>query len=213
MSQSKVPLLHEVIPIIDMLTHTLETTVVDRTRMPAIKSAAAKGLAILHKYYSKTDESIMYRCAMSLLKISIIVPQLMVFIVLHPRFKLSYFRHEKWPQSWISTAEDVLRDLWTRHYKPKDQDSSSSATVCLSNVFLMNFDSSSTSLSVTMSTLPLLITSAKLLSGIPSKTTWTHHPFPVSLIQLRGGLGCQMMARILLQRWQLKFSHAQVMFS
>ena len=66
MSQSKVPLLHEVIPLIDMLTHKLENTVTDHSLLPAIKSAAAKGLAVLHKYYSKSDESIMYRCAMSL---------------------------------------------------------------------------------------------------------------------------------------------------
>jgi hypothetical protein len=65
MSQSKVPLLHEVIPLIDTLTHKLEDAVTDHSLMPAVKSAAAKGLAVLHKYYSKSDDSIMYRCAMS----------------------------------------------------------------------------------------------------------------------------------------------------
>ena len=66
MFQSKVPLLHKVIPLIDMLTHKFENAVIDHSLLSAIKSAAVKGLAVLHKYYSKSDESIMYCCAMSL---------------------------------------------------------------------------------------------------------------------------------------------------
>ena len=66
MSQSKVPLLHEVIPLINTLTHKLEDMTTDHSLMPAIRSAAAKGLAILHKYYSKSDKSSIYRCTMSL---------------------------------------------------------------------------------------------------------------------------------------------------
>jgi hypothetical protein len=65
MSQSKVPLLHEVIPIIDAITRTLEKATSDHDLYPAVRASAAKGLSILNKYYSKTDDSIMYRCAMS----------------------------------------------------------------------------------------------------------------------------------------------------
>lgn len=65
MSQSKVPLLHEVIPLIDTITRTLEKAITDHDLYPAVRASAAKGLAILNKYYSKTDDSIMYRCAMS----------------------------------------------------------------------------------------------------------------------------------------------------
>jgi hypothetical protein len=65
MSQSKVSLLHEMIPLIDMLTHKLKDAITDHYLLPAIGSAAAKGLTVLHKYYSKSDESIMYRCAIS----------------------------------------------------------------------------------------------------------------------------------------------------
>jgi hypothetical protein len=64
MSRSKVPLLHEVIPLIDTITRTLEKAVVNRELYPAVRASAAKGLAILDKYYAKTDDSIMYRCAM-----------------------------------------------------------------------------------------------------------------------------------------------------
>ena len=65
MSQSKVPLFHEVIPLIDTITHTLEKAIVNQTLYPAICVSAAKGLAVLNKYYSKTDESVMYHCAIS----------------------------------------------------------------------------------------------------------------------------------------------------
>lgn len=65
MSQSKVPLLHEVIPLINTITCTLENAIVDQTLYPAVHASAAKGLAVLNKYYSKTDKSIMYYCAMS----------------------------------------------------------------------------------------------------------------------------------------------------
>ena len=65
MSQKRIPLLHEVIPIIDILTEKLEAAVEDDKIQLVIKAGAERGLAILHKYYSKTDESIMYRIAMS----------------------------------------------------------------------------------------------------------------------------------------------------
>jgi len=62
MSQSKTPLLYQVIPLIDTLTRTLETASDNKALFPAVRAAAAKGIAILNKYYAKTDESIMYRC-------------------------------------------------------------------------------------------------------------------------------------------------------
>ena len=67
MSTKKIPLLHEVIPVIDILTEVLEEVVLRGSNKlkPAVKVGAAKGLAVLNKYYSKTDESIMYRIAIS----------------------------------------------------------------------------------------------------------------------------------------------------
>lgn len=63
-SQSNTPLLHEVIPLIDKLTGKLEDVIADSKRSPAVRVAAARGLSLMNKYYSRTDESIMYRCAM-----------------------------------------------------------------------------------------------------------------------------------------------------
>lgn len=65
MSQNKVPLLHEVIPIIDVLTDKLEMSAMDQKLHVTVRATAAKGLAVLNKYYAKTDDSIMYRMAMS----------------------------------------------------------------------------------------------------------------------------------------------------
>lgn len=53
------------IPIIDALTRMLETASDNKALFPAVRAAAARGIAVLDKYYAKTDESIMYRCAMS----------------------------------------------------------------------------------------------------------------------------------------------------
>jgi hypothetical protein len=121
MSQSKVPLLHEVIPLIDTITRALEKAITNRDLFPAVRASAAKGLAVLNKYYSKTDESIMYRCAMSKsFSVTIFSSILIIFPlqVLHPRYKLSYFREAKWPSDWIDTAVSIVREQWEEHYKP-----------------------------------------------------------------------------------------------
>lgn len=65
MSKSRVPLLHEVIPMIDLLTNMLQTYIDDLSAFPAIRAAARRGRDMLNKYYSKTDTSVMFRVAMS----------------------------------------------------------------------------------------------------------------------------------------------------
>lgn len=64
-SQTNTPLLHEVIPIIDILTKGLTNTVADEKIIQPVRVAAARGYQVINKYYSLTDESIMYRAAMS----------------------------------------------------------------------------------------------------------------------------------------------------
>ena len=39
------------------------------------------------------------------------------FLVLHPRYKTSYFIRAKWPQQWITDAETLARKVWTEKYK------------------------------------------------------------------------------------------------
>jgi hypothetical protein len=65
MSQSQVPLLHEVIPLIDIITHHIDKFIDNTENFPAVRSAARQGRAMIDKYYGLTDESIVYRVAMS----------------------------------------------------------------------------------------------------------------------------------------------------
>lgn len=37
--------------------------------------------------------------------------------VLHPRHKLSYFRHAGWTADWIKTAEAIVRTTYEQRYK------------------------------------------------------------------------------------------------
>lgn len=58
-------MLHDIIPAIDKLTAFLDKIASDITLPLGVRAAALNGVKILNKYYAKTDESIMYRAAMS----------------------------------------------------------------------------------------------------------------------------------------------------
>ncbi|KAI0058384.1 hypothetical protein BV25DRAFT_1810894, partial [Artomyces pyxidatus] len=102
MSRKKVPLLHEVIPIMDICTAALDDAYDNVDLHPAVRVGAKRGREILNKYYSKTDDSIMYRGAM----------------LLHPRYKKTYFIRHGWPAEWVETAVEVITTHWERFYKP-----------------------------------------------------------------------------------------------
>ena len=60
-----------------------------------------------------------------------------LLLVLHPRYKLSYFRSKNWPEEWIDAARTVLWEQWSSYYKPRNDSeldpssqSSSSTSVC-----------------------------------------------------------------------------------
>ncbi|SJL14102.1 uncharacterized protein ARMOST_17557 [Armillaria ostoyae] len=112
-SHSAVPLLHEVIPTMDSITKKLEKYLEDATLYPAVHAGVARGLAIIDKYYSKTDESIMWKTAM----------------IMHPRYKLSYFRQQGWLREWIMTAEESARETWTTYYLPTVSELPNTGTV------------------------------------------------------------------------------------
>ncbi|GJF01012.1 hypothetical protein PsYK624_173170 [Phanerochaete sordida] len=111
-SRSNLPLLHEVIPVIDIITGRL-LEAMEKPSLPAqVRYRAALGYRLLNKYYSVTDESVMYRCA----------------IMLHPKHKLDYCRQQKWKADWITTAVDLLRTQWEDHYKPKPDENAPTAS-------------------------------------------------------------------------------------
>ena len=65
MSSSTRALVHEVIPYIDVLTSHLDDFADNLSLHPTVRAAAQRGREVLNKYYSRTDESIVYRIAMS----------------------------------------------------------------------------------------------------------------------------------------------------
>lgn len=58
-------LVHEIIPYLDVLTHHVDDFAWDEELAPCVRAAAKRGRAILDKYYQLTDDSIIYRIAMS----------------------------------------------------------------------------------------------------------------------------------------------------
>jgi hypothetical protein len=65
MSRSSIPRIYQVIPYMDRLNEALDDFAGDGTLFPAVRVAARRGAVVLNKYYGKTDESIIFRIAMS----------------------------------------------------------------------------------------------------------------------------------------------------
>lgn len=65
MSASGVPLLHQVIPHIDILMKAMDDARDDTENHVAVRKAMCRRISVMNKYYSKTDDSKMYRVAMS----------------------------------------------------------------------------------------------------------------------------------------------------
>ncbi|KAK7434482.1 hypothetical protein VKT23_020165 [Stygiomarasmius scandens] len=87
------------------------------------RAAAAKAIAILNKYYSKTDESIMYQVTM----------------IMHPLYRLKYFKDVHWEQDWIDTAKNTACEFFQEHYlfgvKVKSSTTSQESQLHKSSIF------------------------------------------------------------------------------
>lgn len=121
MSQSRRPLVADAIPLIDLLDERLKLLVADDNQPVIIRASAAKGCAVLNKYYSKTDDSRMYRLCMSmyLFYLFFVLSGFAdLLVVLHPRYKMSYFTKASWEMDWIDTARRIIQEEWETRYKP-----------------------------------------------------------------------------------------------
>ena len=67
MSQSKTPLVHEVVPIFDIITRAHDEHPDDTMLPAAVHMTAARWRTMLNKYYGLTDDSIVYQIAMCML--------------------------------------------------------------------------------------------------------------------------------------------------
>lgn len=89
----------------------------------AIRAALSLGKRTLDKYHNKAAESDIYRIAMGMF-----LPYLLLccafltvkHIVLHPRHKLEYFKRNKWDESSIAAARDIVQDEFDRSYWLQD---------------------------------------------------------------------------------------------
>ncbi|THU94596.1 hypothetical protein K435DRAFT_668172, partial [Dendrothele bispora CBS 962.96] len=66
MSGTKRPLIYQVIPLMDKINTMLEDFFDDTTKEDSIHFAIKAGVKILDKYYASTDDSLIYRAAMSM---------------------------------------------------------------------------------------------------------------------------------------------------
>ena len=65
-SASSRALVHDVIPYMDVLTRHVDEFRRDDSLSPMVREAANRGRKILDKYYSRTDETIIFRVAMGM---------------------------------------------------------------------------------------------------------------------------------------------------
>ena len=118
-----VPNLATVIPAIDLINKALTTLSGSSSRFSlAICAALTIGKRTLDKYHNKTRESDVYCIAMGVF----LPPQLDVchtlltsthqYIVLHPCYKLEYFKRNKWDAKSIKAAHDLVQDEFNRSY-------------------------------------------------------------------------------------------------
>jgi hypothetical protein len=111
------PNVANVIPIMDIINDTLTTAANDQNISPAIRTAAGLAKKTLNHYYSRTDESETYHIAMSM-SFSFMLPLILTDFaqVLHPQYKLRYFKTAKWEEDWIDTAETIFHTQYELYY-------------------------------------------------------------------------------------------------
>ncbi|KAI0715451.1 hypothetical protein C8T65DRAFT_563054, partial [Cerioporus squamosus] len=95
------PNLAKVIPAMDHIDKFLTTANITHHKYhDTIRIACGLAKKVLDKYYSYTDMSATYRATM----------------VLHPHFKLHYFKKMRWPERWIQTARDLVTEIYEEKY-------------------------------------------------------------------------------------------------
>ncbi|KAJ8085640.1 hypothetical protein PM082_004458 [Marasmius tenuissimus] len=83
---------------LETVTRPKDVKVVDVSYVLKVSLMCAK--RTLNKYYTLTDTSSVYRIAM----------------ILHPQYKLSYFRDLKWEPEWINEAHQITLEAYQNHY-------------------------------------------------------------------------------------------------
>ena len=79
----------------------------------AIRAALAIGKSAMSEVDHITMGLVFYYSNISYVLISI-------YLVLHPRHKLEYFKKHNWEESWIQTAHEIVREEFDRSYAAMD---------------------------------------------------------------------------------------------
>lgn len=114
---SDTPSLPSVIPAMDNINATLEDAIANPKYNAAIRASLQLGKDLLNKYYSLTDESSVYRIAMSMSSFTLtLFPAHNGLIVLHPSYKLRYFEKMEWSEEWKDEALRLIHEEFDDHY-------------------------------------------------------------------------------------------------
>ncbi|KAI6045222.1 hypothetical protein EDC04DRAFT_2598822 [Pisolithus marmoratus] len=100
-SSANVPLVHEVIPMLECLEHMMTRVRDAPCELPVIRIAAKAALLMIGKYYALTDDSEVYRIA----------------IVMCPDRKAEWFdKNPDWHPEDRLTVRQVVRERWEKSY-------------------------------------------------------------------------------------------------
>ncbi len=84
-------MLHEVIPIMDLLNDELKKIVNNASQPSVIRKAVQRAITVLDKYYTLTDDSIMWKTAMRASLPHYNSSKLIYRLVLHPKYRRAWF--------------------------------------------------------------------------------------------------------------------------
>ena len=145
-----------VIPAMDRLTEGLDPQT-KKCYHPGIVAALNLARRKMNRYYSLTDDSVVYRIAM----------------VLHPGMKLEYFRQHTWEADWIKQAETLLRDEYNLRYKNEAAATSQAPAAAADNSSFFDFGN----LSVTAASRPCEVDEylRSLVENVAELLVWWHN--------------------------------------
>ncbi|KAJ3748227.1 hypothetical protein EV360DRAFT_57004, partial [Lentinula raphanica] len=109
-----------VIPAMDTIDEAFASGIIDdETLSTPVRHALSIGKWTMNRYYELSDDSYVYRIAMSTFSFILLLywPH-KNFSVLDPSLKLDYFKNANWPQLWIDSAVTVTREVWEHTFKP-----------------------------------------------------------------------------------------------
>ena len=113
------PNLAMVIPAMDYIDTTFTTGLLKKEELDLMIHAAL-GLAkcTINRYYSLTDSSELYCIAMGMyIHFSTVLSPVDLFpTVLHPHYKLEYFKQAGWTLDWVATTQNLICNTFNTLY-------------------------------------------------------------------------------------------------